>query len=287
MPRRHVAAALLFQSKMLIASWNVNSVKARLQNLLTWLEEDKPDIVGLQELKCIDDAFPRAEIEALGYNVETFGQKTYNGVALLSRYRLEDVTRGIPGFEDEQSRYIEAVVSTSSGALRVASLYLPNGNPVDSPKYPYKLAWMAAFEKHAASLMQNEEAFVLAGDYNAIPAPQDVHAPDAWEGDALYRPETREAFRRLLNLGLTEAIGTLTTTGPDTYTFWDYQGGAWPKNKGIRIDHHLLSPLAADKLVNIRIDKHTRDWEKPSDHVPVLIELDMAWIEAYYRPALR
>ena len=261
---------------MLIASWNVNSVKARLQNLLTWLEESKPDIVALQELKCVDEAFPRSEIEALGYNIETFGQKTYNGVALLSRYRLEDIIRGIPGFDDEHSRYIEAVVSTSSGALRVASLYLPNGNPVDSPKYPYKLAWMAAFEKHAETLMQNEEAFVLAGDFNAIPTPQDVHAPDAWEGDALYRPETRQAFRRLINLGLTEAVGTLTTTGPDTYTFWDYQGGAWPKNKGIRIDHHLLSPLAADKLVNVRIDKHTRDWEKPSDHVPVLIELDMA-----------
>jgi len=276
---------------MKIASWNVNSVKARLPNVLRWLEEAQPDIVGLQELKCVDEAFPRAEIEALGYNVETHGQKTYNGVALLSKLPLEDVSRGLPDFEDEQSRYIEAVVSTDKGAVRVTSLYLPNGNPVGddgqarssseaeaqtlSEKYIYKLNWMAALEAHAQTLLGYEEAFILSGDYNAIPTPEDCYNPDAWEGDALYRPETHAAFRRIVNLGLTEAVASTAQTGDDTYTFWDYQAGAWPKNNGIRIDHHLMSPLAADKLVGFDIHRHTRDWEKPSDHVPVVIELDV------------
>ena len=266
---------------MKIACWNVNSVRTRLPNLLAWLEAEKPDIVCLQELKCIDETFPREELEALGFNVETHGQKTYNGVALLSKLPLEDITRGIPNHQDEQARYIEAVVSTKTGALRVASLYLPNGNPVEddknnrSEKYTYKLNWMAALEAHAETLLSQEEVFVLAGDYNVIPAAADCYAPQAWEGDALYRPETHAAFRRLLNLGLTEAISTMAVTGDDTYTFWDYQGGAWPKNNGIRIDHHLLSPLAADRLRGFGIDKHTRDWEKPSDHVPVWVELDI------------
>lgn len=263
---------------MKIASWNVNSVKARLPHVLSWLEQEKPDIVGLQELKCVDEAFPRAEIEALGYNVETHGQKTYNGVALLSKLPLEDVTFGLPNFEDEQARYIEAVVSTDKGAVRVASLYLPNGNPVengDGAKYLYKLNWMAALEAHAKTLLGYEEAFVLAGDYNVIPTASDVHDPTAWEGDALYLPETHAAFRRLLNLGLTEAVASLTITDENSYTFWDYQAGAWPKNNGIRIDHHLLSPLAADCLTGFGIDKHTRDWERPSDHVPVWITLDV------------
>ena len=278
---------------MRIASWNVNSVKARLPNLTRWLQETAPDIACLQELKCVDEAFPREAVEALGYNVETHGQKTYNGVALLSKYPLEDVIRCLPGFEDEQARYIEAVVSANSAAVRVASLYLPNGNPVHASsetggqkkattedsgdafheKYTYKLNWMAALEAHVKTLLSYEETFVLAGDYNVIPTPADCYAPDKWEGDALYRPETHAAFRRLLNLGLTEAVATLTVTDETTYTFWDYQGGARRKNNGIRIDHHLLSPLAADRLTNFGIDAHTRDWEKPSDHVPVWVEL--------------
>ncbi|MGI9440222.1 MAG: exodeoxyribonuclease III [Parvibaculales bacterium] len=260
---------------MKLACWNVNSVNARLANLLAWLENAKPDIVGLQELKCQDESFPRMEVEALGYNVATYGQKSYNGVALLSKYPLEDIIYGLPDFADEQARYIEAVVSTPSGALRVASLYAPNGNPVDSDKYNYKLNWMAALETHAQNLLAHEEAFVLAGDFNVIPSPADCYDPLAWEGDALYRPETRTAFRRLVNLGLIEVIGTMAVTGDDTYSFWDYQAGAWPKNNGIRIDHHLLSPLAADAYVRFGIDRHTRDWEKPSDHVPVWIELDI------------
>ncbi len=263
---------------MRIASWNVNSVKARLPNVLRWLEEAQPDIVGLQELKCVDEAFPRTEIEALGYNVETHGQKTYNGVALLSKRPFEDVTRGLPDFDDEQSRYIEAVVSTDNSAVRVASLYLPNGNPVGDDgqheKYLYKLKWMDALHAHAETLLSYEEAFILSGDYNVIPTPADCYAPDAWQGDALYRPETHAAFRKLINLGLTEAIAALAQTNDTTYTFWDYQAGAWPKNNGVRIDHHLMSPLAADMLTGFDIHRHTRDWEKPSDHVPVIIDID-------------
>ncbi len=264
---------------MKIATWNVNSVKARLPNVLRWLEEEAPDIVCLQELKCVDDAFPHTEIEALGYNVETHGQKTYNGIALLSKLRLEDVTRGLPNFEDVQSRYIEAVVCSPKGTgVRVASLYLPNGNPVENgggAKYTYKLDWMAALTAHAKTLLSYEEALVLAGDYNVIACPKDTYDPAAWEGDALFRPETDRAFRRLLNLGLTEALSSLQDTGEHTYTFWDYQGGARRRNHGIRIDHHLLSPLAADKLNGVYIDAHTRDWEKPSDHVPVVMALDI------------
>lgn len=283
MPRPLAGAARHFRFNLMrIATWNVNSVKARLPHVVRWLGEEKPDIACLQELKCVDEAFPRAEIESLGYNVETHGQKTYNGVALLSRLPFEDVTRGLPNFEDEQSRYIEAVVSTpTKNALRVASLYLPNGNPVKdeqgglSAKYTYKLNWMAALKAHAQTLLAYEEAFVLAGDYNVIPTPEDCYNPPAWEGDALFRPETHDAYYSLINLGLTEALSTLRKTGDDTYTFWDYQRGARPKNHGIRIDHHLLSPLAADALQNVHIDAHTRDWQRPSDHVPVIIELDI------------
>ncbi len=260
---------------MKIASWNVNSIKARLANVQNWLTESSPDIVCLQELKCVDEAFPHEAIEECGYNIATHGQKTYNGVALLSKYPLQDVQIGLPDFADEQARYIEALVTSDKGAVRVASLYLPNGNPVDSEKYPYKLDWMAALHRHAVTLLTHEEPFVLAGDYNVIPTAADCHNPESWWGDALYRQDTLDAFRALKNLGLTEAIETLCETGDQTYTFWDYQAGAWPKNNGIRIDHHLLSPQAADLLTNCGIDKHTRGWEKPSDHVPVWIELDL------------
>ena len=268
---------------MKISSWNVNSIKARLPNLLRWLEESKPDLVCLQELKCIDAAFPREEIETLGYNIESFGQKAYNGVALLSRYPLEDVSRGLPNFEDEQSRYIEAVISTPSGALRFGGLYLPNGNPVYddtnpdsfSTKYNYKLNWMKAFKEHVQTLLSYEETFILAGDYNVIPNPKDCYNAEGWRGDASFRDETEQIYRSIVNLGLTDALSSLKRISDETYTFWDYQAGAWQKNNGIRIDHHLLSPLAADKLCSVEIEKHVRGWDKPSDHVPISIILDV------------
>lgn len=258
---------------MKVATWNINGVRARIGNMLHWLRESAPDIVCLQEIKTVDEQFPRAEVEALGYNVETHGQKGFNGVALLSKLPFDEVTRGLPGDEtDEQARFIEGVFSTSKGALRVASLYLPNGNPIGTEKFPYKLAWMARLERWARDRLDLEEPLVLAGDYNVIPEPIDARRPEDWVNDALFQPETRQAFRRLGNLGYTEAIRSVTDA-PDTYTFWDYQAGAWQKNNGIRIDHLMLSPEAADHLSSASIEKHVRAWEKPSDHVPVAIEL--------------
>ncbi|OQM75765.1 exodeoxyribonuclease III [Manganibacter manganicus] len=262
---------------MKIVTWNINGVRARIGNLVHWLNESQPDIVCLQEIKSVDEQFPRAEIEALGYNVETHGQKGFNGVALLSKLPFDEVNRRLPGNdEDEQARFIEGVFSTDKGALRVVSLYLPNGNPIDDPvKFPYKLAWMERLERWATDRMALEEALILAGDYNVIPEPMDARNPEAWLGDALFQPETRQAFRRLKNLGFTEAVRAVTDAS-ETFTFWDYQGGAWQKNNGIRIDHLLLSPEAANRFSAASIEKHVRAWEKPSDHVPVAVELDLA-----------
>lgn len=259
---------------MKIVTWNINGVRARIGNLTHWLAESAPDIVCLQEIKSQDEQFPRAEIESLGYNVETHGQKGFNGVALLSKLPFDEVNRGLPGDDtDEQARFIEGVFSTSKGALRVVSLYLPNGNPIDDDrKFPYKLSWMARLERWAAERLELEEALVLAGDYNVIPEAIDAKHPENWLGDALFQPQTRQAFRRLINLGFTEAVRAVTDAG-DTYTFWDYQAGAWQKNNGIRIDHLLLSPEAANRFSSADIEKHVRAWEKPSDHVPVAIEL--------------
>ncbi|MGP1276218.1 MAG: exodeoxyribonuclease III [Caulobacterales bacterium] len=260
-----------------IATWNVNSIKARLPNVLEWLGEARPDIACLQEIKCVDEAFPREEIEALGYNVETVGQKSYNGVALLSRFPIDEIAqRALPGGngEEEQARYIEAVVSAPDTTLRVASIYLPNGNPAPGPKYDYKLEWMARLHAHAKTLLTYEEPLVLAGDYNVIPRDADVHDPAAWEGDALTLPASRDAFFALQWLGFTEAFQHLDGRAYQ-YTFWDYQAGAWPKNNGIRIDHLLCSPQAADRLKSVEIHKSVRGKEKASDHVPVVGIFDL------------
>ena len=256
---------------MKIATWNINGVKARIENLRQWLSDFAPDIVCLQEIKSVDEGFPRAEIKELGYHVETHGQKGFNGVAILSKQKPEDVMRGLPGDDsDEQSRYIEAVFSTPKGVIRVASIYLPNGNPSDDPvKYPYKLAWMERLRKHAEDRLLLEEPLILAGDYNVIPEPHDCFDPKVWATDALFLPQTRAAFRRLESLGLTDAVRA-STDESKLYTFWDYQAGAWQKNNGIRIDHLMLSPEAADRLVSTSIEKQVRAWEKPSDHVPVV-----------------
>jgi len=260
---------------MIVATWNVNSIKQRGENLTAWLRERQPDIVCLQETKTQDESFPREPLEALGYNVAVHGQKTFNGVAILSKLPFDEVTPRLPGDEaDDHARFLEAVVSTKSGALRVASIYLPNGNPTNTEKYPYKLKWMDRLLKYAHERMKLEEPLVLAGDYNAIPAPNDVHNPELWVNDALFLPTTRAKFHALTNLGLTDAIRAVSDEA-GLYTFWDYQAGAWQKNNGIRIDHLLLSPQAADRLVTAGIDKHVRSWEKPSDHVPVWIELDL------------
>jgi exodeoxyribonuclease-3 len=238
-----------------------------------WLKERAPDIVCLQEIKCVDEAFPRSAFEDLGYNVAVHGQKTYNGVAILSKFPLDEVTPKLPGGEaDDHARYLEAVVSTGTGILRVASIYLPNGNPPGGEKYEYKLAWMDRLRAHAQGLLENEEPLVLAGDYNVIPSPADAHDPEAWKGDALFLPATREKFRALEYLGLVDAVRA-TSDEAGLYTFWDYQAGAFQKNNGIRIDHLMLSPQAVDRLVGAGIDKHMRGGEKPSDHVPAWIDL--------------
>jgi exodeoxyribonuclease-3 len=261
---------------MRIATWNVNSIKQRVGHLVGFLDEAKPDVVCLQELKCQDEAFPRAEIEAAGYAAETLGQKAYNGVALLVRAPLtaSQIRRGLPGDEaDEQARYIEALISGEDvKPVRVASIYLPNGNPVPGPKYDYKLAFFARLRAHARALLQREEALVLAGDYNVIPEPEDAAEPEPWIADALYLPQSRAAFRALLAEGFTDGLRACDPKA-GLYTFWDYQAGAWFRNAGIRIDHLLLSPHAADRLVSAAVQKHLRGLEKPSDHVPVTVEL--------------
>jgi exodeoxyribonuclease-3 len=259
---------------MRIATWNVNSVRQRLDLLLAWLKETSPDIVCLQETKCVDEQFPREPIEALGYNVAIHGQKGFNGVALLSRLPLDEAQPRLAGDdEDVQSRFIEGVVSLKKGVARIACLYLPNGNPVGTEKYPYKLKWMKRLHDYAERTLLTEEPLILAGDFNVIPARGDVHNPDSWLDDALFKPETRESFRSLLGLGLTDALRA-STDEAGLYTFWDYQAGAWQKNQGLRIDHLLLSPQASDRLLAVGIDKHVRAWEKPSDHVPVWAEFD-------------
>lgn len=251
-----------------IATWNINGIKARQEALLRWLEEEKPDVVGLQEIKSVDEAFPASEIEALGYNVVTHGQKSWNGVALLSKVPFDEVHRGLAGDDsDEQARLIEGVISVEGGAVRVCNIYLPNGNPVDTEKFPYKLRWMDRLNAFVAERLALEEPFVLMGDFNLIPAPIDAHDPAAWWGDALYRPESLERFRILGNMGMTDALRAVTSE--QAFTFWDFQAGAWRRNAGIRIDHLMLSPQAADRLDDVVVHKDVRGWDKPSDHVPV------------------
>lgn len=259
---------------MKIATFNINGIKARLETVLAWLEASRPEVACLQEIKSLDDAFPRGAIEALGYQVETHGQKSFNGVAILSRLPLSDVRRGLPGDEgDEQARWIEATIAGPARAVRVACLYLPNGNPAPGPKYDYKLAWLARMEAHTRGLLLAEAPLVLCGDYNIIPEPVDAARPEAWVQDALYLPASRAAWRRLLALGLTDAL-RVTRPGPGQYTYWDFQAGAWERNNGIRIDHLLLSPQAADLLRDCQIEKAMRGGERPSDHVPIWVDLD-------------
>lgn len=254
---------------MKIATYNVNSIKARLPNVLDWLKKFEPDVVLLQETKSVDENFPFMEIEDLGFNIAVHGQKSYNGVAILSKRPIEDTMSGLPGDDsDEQARYLEATID----GVRVAAIYLPNGNPTDTEKFPYKLAWMDRLKDRAQELLEWETPVVLGGDYNVAPTDVDVYDPAAWEGDALTRPESRSRFRSILHLGYTEAYRALHKT-PHKFSFWDYQGGAWHKDQGVRIDHLLLSPLAADRLEASGIDSEPRGKPKASDHTPVWIEL--------------
>ena len=258
---------------MKIATFNINGIKARINALGDWLDEAQPDIALLQEVKSVDEGFPRELFEHRGYNVYTHGQKSFNGVAILSKQPLENVRFGLPGDDsDEQARWIEATV-IGQQALHICGLYLPNGNPAPGPKYDYKLSWMKRLYNRAQDLMQSEMPALMAGDYNIIPQPEDAATPQVWTNDALFLPQSREAFRRIVALGFTDAFRAHNPS-PGQYSFWDYQAGAWNRNDGIRIDHILMTPSCADMLVDCQIDKHVRDREKPSDHVPVWVKLD-------------
>ncbi|MGZ9097342.1 MAG: exodeoxyribonuclease III [Micavibrio sp.] len=249
---------------MKIATWNVNSIKARLPHVQSWLEKNRPDVLMIQELK--GEAFPVEEFTALGYHCAYKGQKAYNGVATLSLHPVEMLSDQLPGDENDlQARYLE----TRINGIRFINAYMPNGNPVESEKYPYKLAWLARLKNRVAALRLTADPFLLAGDFNVIPEPEDCYDPRVWAGDALFLPQTRQAYRAILNLGLTDAFRVFHQGG-NHYTFWDYQAGSWPANKGIRIDHILLSPLLADRLQACMIDPEPRGWDKASDHTPIL-----------------
>ena len=255
---------------MKIATYNVNGVNGRLPVLLRWLEETKPDVVCLQELKAPDEKFPFTEIQLAGYNAIWHGQKSWNGVAILARGKeIKELRRGLPGDdEDLQSRYIEAMVDN----VVIGCLYLPNGNPAPGPKLDYKLAWFERLTNHAAKLLEYNLPVVLCGDYNVMPADIDVYKPERWVKDALFLPEVRAAFHNLVEQGWTDAIRTLY---PDEviYTFWDYFRNAYGRNAGLRIDHFLLNPLLKERLLAAGVDRNVRGWEKTSDHGPTWIEI--------------
>lgn len=254
---------------MKFATFNVNGISARLPRLLDWLESAGPDVVALQEIKCENDRFPAAELEKAGYHSLVHGEKGFNGVAILSRGEATEIRHELPGDgDDPQARWLEADI----GDVRFVSLYLPNGNPVPGPKFDYKLAWMARLEAHAAELLRSERPTILAGDWNVCPTDFDLARPQAMEGDALCMPESRAAFRRILGQGWTDAVRMRFPNDP-AYTYWDYQAGAWAKNWGLRIDHLLLSPVAADRMTGCGIDRDVRGAERPSDHVPVWVDI--------------
>lgn len=262
-----------------VASFNVNSLRARLTHVLSWLERAKPDVALLQEIKCQDHEAPIEAMEDMGYNVALAGQKTYNGVAILSRYPMHIEQRGLPGNgEDTQARYLEAIIDYKEGqkwkAFRVGNIYLPNGNPVDTEKFTYKLQWMDHLLRHVQGLLAEEEPILLGGDYNVCPSDEDVYDPIGWQNDALCRPESRARFRTMLHMGYIDALRAMYPKG-HYYTFWDYQAGRWQKDEGLRIDHFLLSPQAADCLAECAIDREPRKKEKPSDHTPIWCRLNL------------
>jgi exodeoxyribonuclease-3 len=260
---------------MKITTWNVNSVRPRLQHLLDFLQQEQPDILCLQELKCERDKFPFMEVEELGYQCAVHGQKTYNGVAILSKYQLDDVITTFDNNPDEtQARYIEAVVNLPHGAMRVASIYVPNGQDPQSEKFTYKLAFLDALQNHIHTILGYREVLVLGGDYNIAPEPMDVYDPKSWDGQVCFHPEERKRFRTLQHLGLYDAWRT-KHPHDTAYSWWDYRGDSFRFDKGLRIDHLLLSPEATDKMTDAIIHRNTRDQEKPSDHAPVSVVLNI------------
>ena len=255
-----------------IATWNVNSVRARIENIKAWLKKASPDILLMQEIKCQDEQFPAHEFQAMGYHCLIKGQKSYHGVAILSKEQPTLIMDRLPGEEeDEQARYLEADI----GGIRAACLYLPNGNPIATEKFPYKLRWMERLQQRMAELLREEIPAVFGGDYNVCPTDDDCYDPVGFSNDALCQPESRAAFRSMLNLGMTEAFRTVNKT-PHTYSYWDYTGGAYQKDHGVRIDHFLMTPQAADMMEDCVIDREPRAQIKASDHTPVILSLKEA-----------
>jgi exodeoxyribonuclease-3 len=263
-------ASIRSLSTLKIATYNVNGINGRLSVLLQWLDEAKPDIVCLQELKAPNEKFPQKPLRDLGYTALWHAQKSWNGVAILSRVgEIHEVRRGLPGNPDDmQSRYIEAAVA----GIVIAGLYLPNGNPRPGPKFDYKLRWFERLIAHAATLMESGHPVILAGDFNVMPTDLDVYKPERWLDDALFAPEVRAAYFELLEQGWTDALRSLHP-GEAIYTFWDYFRNAYARNAGLRIDHLLLSPSLTDRLIAAGVDRHVRSWEKTSDHAPVWVDL--------------
>lgn len=250
-----------------ITSWNVNSIKARKEHVLRFLEECAPDVLMMQELKGLD--FPEDTFKDAGYHAVFKAQKAYNGVAILSKTPITLIRDTLPGDEtDEQARYLEV----ETAELRLINIYLPNGNPAPGDKYDYKLGWMKRLRGHLKTIRIENIEFLIGGDFNVIPDAQDCYDPAAWKEDALFRIETRKAFRTLLHLGLTDAFRALHPH-EHAYTFWDYQRGDWQNDRGIRIDHFLLSPELAGRLAACTVDKDPRGWDKPSDHTPITVEI--------------
>lgn len=254
---------------MKIASWNVNSIKMRLPHVLEWLKIHEPDALLLQEIKCETEAFPSLEFSAIGYQAAVHGQKAYNGVAILTKKPVEVISKALDA-TDEQARFLHVVLE----GVHLLNLYAPNGNPVETEKFTYKLRWLAQLHDYFEKLLTQEITFVAGGDYNIIPTAADVHDPALWAEDALFRPESRALWRRFHHLGLTDAFRALHPNTTHAYTFWDYQAGAWQRDAGIRIDHFLLSPQAADRVLSCSIDKTPRGAEKASDHTPIIVTLD-------------
>ncbi|MFN2301093.1 MAG: exodeoxyribonuclease III [Gammaproteobacteria bacterium] len=250
---------------MLLATWNVNSLKVRLPHLLTWLQSARPDIVALQETKLVDEAFPTAELEEAGYHCAFAGQKTYNGVAVLSREAITDVVTDLPGYADPQRRVLGCTV----GDVRVLNLYVPNGQTVDSEKYHYKLDWLKALEEFCRDELKAHPLMAAVGDFNIAPADRDVHDPDAWRGSVLVSPAEREAFDRLTALGFVDTFRLFNSDG-GFYSWWDYRMGGFRRNHGLRIDHVLASKQLAERCLGATIDVEPRTWNRPSDHVPVV-----------------
>lgn len=256
---------------MKIATWNVNSLRARLELMQRWIPQDQPDIILLQETKVIDSLFPHSFLEDLGYNSIYYGQKTYNGVAILSKTPLEDIRYGFEGEKEGEARYIEAFTEN----IRVVSVYVPNGQIPNSPQYFYKLNFLKHLEQRLANLLKYEELLIVGGDYNIAPFDSDIYDPKAWEGSVLCTPAERQCFENIVNLGFTDVLKTHQgeSDSKEIYTWWDYRAGRWPKNQGLRIDHLLASPLAAKKVKCTGVDRHVRGWPKTSDHAPVWCQL--------------